>query len=198
MIKTFLFLLYFTVITLNSLAQQGESDLEKNFRKGLRAAEENYIRTLQPKVYRDGSLYIDSAYGFRLRTDPGDSVIDNSSNGQMLIIIENHLFYARINSVSAGTSLKDYAKEQRDGSKKNVPEGLSHYKVSKLSDENYTYKYTVHYVSKDGLPTVSAVQMKYAQHRYRYLKIVALYPDDMSAAAQEERLDRLMRVLDTF
>ncbi len=181
-----------------AFAQSGESDMAKAFRRGLEAAEEKRVRYLDPKVSISGSLYTDSAYGFQFRFDPGDSIINKSANGQMVVIVENRLFYARLNSVDAGTGLSDYAKAQREYSKDNMPPGATRYKVSKLSQEDYTYKYTIRYVSADGLATISSIRMKYAQRKYGYLKIAGLFPDDADAPAKQERLDRLMRVLETF
>ncbi len=182
----------------HAIAQSGESEMVKAFRKGLEDAEQNRVRYLNPKVSINGSLYTDSAYGFSFRFDPGDSIINKSSNGQMVVILENHLFYVRMNSVDARTGLSDYAKAQRELTKDKAPEGATHYKVSKLSQEDYTYKYNVHYVSKDGLSVVSSIRMKYAQRKYGYLKIAGLFPDDADAPVKEERLDRLMRILETF
>lgn len=194
-----LLLLILVLLTARQVyAQTGESDMAKAFRKGLEDAEQNRIRYLSPRATINGSLYTDSAYGFNFRFDPGDSIVNRSANGQMVVIIENRLFYVRINSVDAGSGLVDYAKAQREQSKDKEPDGASHYKVSKLSQEGYTYKYNVRYVAKDGLATVSSVRMKYAQHKYGYLKIVGLFPDDAEAPAKDERLDRLMRVLETF
>lgn len=193
-----LLLLLLVHVIASGCAAQKEESMADAFRRGLKESEEKRIRDLQPTPLINGSLFTDSAYFFKFRFNVGDSILDKSSNGQVIVIIQSKMFYARINSVSTSASVKDYAKQQRKYASEHPAEGATKYKVSKLREDQYRYSYDVKYISKDGMSMVSTVRIMYAQHKYSMFKIAAVFPDDENAAAQQEHVDYIMHTLEAF